>query len=132
MMSTETISLRRSKRSAMTPAIGPRNTAGKRRAIKTPAIAKFAVAYEPPESCAASAVVARSPSQSPSEEKSIEFQSLRKAGIARTPRVSSCFGAAGFGRLAGMSAVYRAVWAALGAGFTLDSKAIPRFREALP
>ena len=108
MMSTETMRRRRSKRSAITPAMGPRKTAGKRRAINTPAIAKFAVAYEPPESCAASAVVARRPSQSPSEEKSIEFQSLRKAGIARTPRVSSCLGAAGFGRLAGMREVYRA------------------------
>jgi len=98
MMSTATMRRRRSKRSAITPASGPRNTAGRRRAIKTPAIAKLAVAYEPPESCCASAVVASRPSQSPREEKSIEFQSLRKAGIARTPRVASGAGAAGFGR----------------------------------
>ncbi len=98
MMSTLNIKRRRSKRSAITPAIGPRKTAGRRRAIKTPAIAKLAVAYEPPESCWAIAVVARRPSQSPREEKSMEFQSLRKAGIARTPRVACGAGAAGFGR----------------------------------
>ena len=102
MMSTLNIKRRRSKRSAITPAMGPRKTAGKRRAIKTPAIAKFAVAYEPPESCCASAVVARRPSQSPRDEKSIEFQSLRKAGIAKTLRRTSSAGAAGVGRLPGM------------------------------
>ena len=102
MTSTETMRRRRSKRSAITPAMGPRNTAGSKRAMKTPAIAKFAVAYEPPESCCASAVVARRPSQSPRDEKSIEFQSLRKAGIAKTLRRASGAGAAGVGRLAGM------------------------------
>jgi hypothetical protein len=66
------------------------------------------VAYEPPESCAASAVVASRPSQSPSDEKTIEFQSLRNAGIAKTMRVASCLGAAGVGTLAGMGQVYRA------------------------
>ena len=98
MTSTVTIRRRRSKRSAITPAMGPRKTAGRRRAMKTPAIAKFAVAYEPPESCWASAVVASRPSQSPRDEKSIEFQSLRNAGIAKTPRVTSGAGAAGLGR----------------------------------
>jgi hypothetical protein len=78
--------------------MGPRKTAGSRRAIKTPAIAKFAVAYEPPESCWAIAVVASSPSQSPRDEKTIEFQSLRKAGIAKTPRVAAGAGAAGLGK----------------------------------
>ena len=102
MMSTETMRRRRSKRSAITPAMGPRNTAGSKRAMKTPAIAKLAVAYDPPESCCASAVVARRPSQSPRDEKSIEFQSLRKAGIAKTLRRASGAGAAGVGRLAGM------------------------------
>jgi hypothetical protein len=47
-------------------------------------------------------VVARRPSQSPKDEKTIEFQSLRKAGIAKTLRVASGAGAEGFGRLAGM------------------------------
>jgi hypothetical protein len=37
----------------------------------------------------------------------MEFQSLRKAGIARTPRRASGAGAAGVGRLAGMTSVYR-------------------------
>jgi hypothetical protein len=36
------------------------------------------------------------------------FQSLRNAGIERTLRVTSCAGAAGVGRLAGMNEVYRA------------------------
>jgi hypothetical protein len=66
------------------------------------------VAYEPPESCCARAVVASRPSQSPKEEKTIEFQSLRNAGIAKTLRVASCLGAAGVGKLAGMGQVYRA------------------------
>ncbi len=39
-----TINLRRSSLSAITPAIGPRKTAGSKRAMNTPAIAKFAVA----------------------------------------------------------------------------------------
>jgi hypothetical protein len=43
-MSQVTISLRRSSLSAITPAIGPKKTAGSKRAIKTPAIAKLAVA----------------------------------------------------------------------------------------
>ena len=107
MMSTLNIKRRRSNRSAITPAIGPRKTAGRRRAMKTPAIAKFAVAYDPPESCWAIAVVARSPSQSPKDERSMEFQSLRKAGMARTPRRASGAGAAGVGRLPGMGGVYR-------------------------
>jgi hypothetical protein len=42
-MSQFTINLRRSNLSAITPAIGPRKTAGSKRAMKTPAIAKFAV-----------------------------------------------------------------------------------------
>jgi hypothetical protein len=53
-------------------------------------------------------VVARSPSQSPNDEKTIEFQSLRNAGIARTLRVTSCAGASGVGKLFGMWEVYRA------------------------
>jgi putative component of membrane protein insertase Oxa1/YidC/SpoIIIJ protein YidD len=65
--------------------------------MKTPAIAKLAVEYDPPESCWASAVVARSPSQSPSEEKTIEFHNLRNGLIERTLRVTSCAGAAGRG-----------------------------------
>ncbi len=97
-MSTLNMRRRRSKRSAITPAMGPRKTAGRRRAIKTPAIAKLAVAYEPPESCCAIAVVASRPSQSPRDEKTIEFQSLRKAGIAKTPRVAAGAGAAGLGK----------------------------------
>jgi hypothetical protein len=36
----------------------------------------------------------------------MEFQSLRKAGIAKTPRVADGAGAAGVGRLAGMELVY--------------------------
>ena len=36
--------------------------------------------------------------EGPRDEKTIEFQSLRKAGIARTPRVACCAGAAGIGR----------------------------------
>jgi hypothetical protein len=70
--------------------------------MKTPAIAKLAVEYDPPESCCANAVVARSPSQSPREEKTIEFQSLRKGLIERTLRVTSCAGAAGRGSDADM------------------------------
>ena len=96
-ISTVTIKRRRSKRSAKTPASGPRNTAGNKRAMKTPAIAKLAVEYDPPESCCASAVVASSPSQSPRDEKTIEFQSLRNGLIERTLRVTSCAGAAGRG-----------------------------------
>ena len=38
-MSHTTINLRRSNLSAITPAIGPRKTAGSKREIKTPAIA---------------------------------------------------------------------------------------------
>ena len=41
--------------------------------------------------------IASKPSQSPMEEKTMAFQSLRNAGIAKTPRVSSCAGAAGLG-----------------------------------
>lgn len=51
--------------------------------------------------------MARRPSQSPRDEKSIEFHSLRKGLIARTPRVTCCAGAAGVGRVLGMVAVYR-------------------------
>ena len=58
---------------------------------------KLAVEYDPPESCCASAVVARRPSQSPRDEKTIEFQSLRNGLIERTLRVTSCAGAAGRG-----------------------------------
>jgi hypothetical protein len=43
-------------------------------------------------------VVASRPSQSPRDEKTIEFQSLRKAGIAKTPRVAAGAGAAGLGK----------------------------------
>ena len=42
--SATTISIRRSSRSAITPARGPKKTAGNKRAMKTPAIAKLAVA----------------------------------------------------------------------------------------
>ena len=42
--------------------------------------------------------VASRPSQSPRDENNMEFQSFRNAGIAKTPRVSSCAGAAGLGR----------------------------------
>ena len=52
-------------------------------------------------------MVARSPSQSPRDEKTIEFQSLRKAGIARTLRVAWGAGAAGLGRPWDMQKVYR-------------------------
>jgi hypothetical protein len=48
------------------------------------------------------AVVANKPSQSPKDEKSMEFQSLRKGLIAKTPRVTSCAGAAGVGSVFGM------------------------------
>ena len=51
--------------------------------------------------------MAKRPSQSPREEKSIEFHSLRKGLIARTPRVTCCAGAAGVGRVFGMGEVYR-------------------------
>jgi len=61
----------------------------------------------PSESCWANAVVASSPSQSPKDEKTIEFQSLRKGLIAKTPRVTSCAGAAGVGSVLGMVRVYR-------------------------
>ncbi len=37
----------------------------------------------------------------------MEFHSLRKGLIARTPRVTSCAGAAGVGSVFGMVAVYR-------------------------
>ena len=55
------------------------------------------------------AVVARSPSQSPKDEKTMAFQSLRNAGIERTLRVTACAGAAGVGRLFGTTEVYRAL-----------------------
>lgn len=38
----------------------------------------------------------------------MEFQSLRKGLIAKTPRVTSCAGAAGVGSVLGMAEVYRA------------------------
>lgn len=52
-------------------------------------------------------MVASRPSQSPNDEKSIEFHSLRKGLIARTPRVACCAGVAGLGRVLDMVAVYR-------------------------
>jgi hypothetical protein len=36
----------------------------------------------------------------------MEFQSLRKGLIAKTPRVTSCAGAAGVGSVFGMARVY--------------------------
>jgi hypothetical protein len=38
----------------------------------------------------------------------MEFQSFRKGLIAKTPRVTSCAGAAGVGSVLAMVAVYRA------------------------
>jgi hypothetical protein len=52
--------------------------------------------------------VASRPSQSPKEEKTIAFQSLRNPGIAKTLRVASCLGAEGVGKRAGIGEVYRA------------------------
>jgi hypothetical protein len=52
-------------------------------------------------------VVARRPSQSPRDEKTMEFHNLRKGLIARTLRVTSCAGAAGVGSVFAMAEVYR-------------------------
>jgi sulfoxide reductase catalytic subunit YedY len=48
------------------------------------------------------AVVASKPSQSPKDEKAIEFHSFRKAGIAKTLRLSDPAGAPGYGSELGM------------------------------
>ncbi len=62
--SQSTIVRRRSHRSAKAPASGPSSTAGSSRKTRTPPVA-YAFWLNPSTSWAASAVVARKPSQSP-------------------------------------------------------------------
>src|SRR5688500_12659801 len=73
MTSVMTIVLRRSNRSAMAPARGPRTIAGSSRNSSTPPRAKLAAA-NPSTSEVAVAVIASSPSQSPKLDRDIDPQ----------------------------------------------------------
>src|SRR5688572_7007630 len=85
MTSVTTIVLRRSHRSAMAPARGPRTIAGSNRNSRTPPRAKLAAA-NPSTSEVAVAVIARSPSQSPKLDSDIDSHSLRKSRTRSTAR----------------------------------------------
>src|SRR4051812_19951105 len=85
MMSTTTIVLRRSNRSANAPAKGPRTIAGSNRNSSTPPSAKLA-AVKPSTSEGAGAGVGSRPSQSPKLDRDIESQSRRKSRTRRTAR----------------------------------------------
>src|SRR6266567_1779691 len=80
--SADTINLRRSNRSANTPANGPNTTDGSRRASITPATASPPFAAEPP-SRATSVATATNPTQSPSEETSMARHRRENEGWTR-------------------------------------------------
>src|SRR4051812_14311674 len=85
MMSTPTMVLRRSKRSANAPANGPSTIAGSSRNNSTPPRAKLAAA-NPLTSEVAVAVMASRPSQSPKLDSAIDIQSRRKSRTCNTAR----------------------------------------------